>query len=95
MVQLQKISKGNTNVYNDLPNSLRVTLYNTDIVSVYKHEIVLYTGGYFTSTTKNRMNQTSNQFNLGFKVYQKDLAWYVDYKGETIPFKNRTAVLIR
>jgi len=33
------------------------------------------------------MNQTSNQFDLDFGVYQKDYEWFVDTpKGETLDF---------
>jgi hypothetical protein len=43
-----------------------------------------------TATTKLRMNQASNQFNLGFSVYQKDYRWYVVIpQGETVEFTGR------
>jgi hypothetical protein len=32
------------------------------------------------------MNQASNQFGLGYQVYQKDWQWYVDFDGQTIDF---------
>jgi hypothetical protein len=32
------------------------------------------------------MNQASNQFGLGFRVYQKEWVWYVEYKGKVMPF---------
>ena len=51
--------------------------------------IVLNTGGYFTATTKTRMNQASRQFNLGFLVFQEDFKWYVDVDGHTLEFNNR------
>ena len=39
--------------------------------------VVLNTGGYKTSTTKRRMNQASELYDLGFEVYQRDYEWYV------------------
>ena len=39
--------------------------------------VVLNTGGYWTATTKRRMNEVSVQYNLGFQVFQKKGKWYV------------------
>jgi hypothetical protein len=50
--------------------------------------IGLNSGGYLTSSTKNHMMQASNQFDLGFSVYQKAGKWYVDFNGQTIPFED-------
>lgn len=63
-----------------------VTYHSTLVVKFNHNEIVLNSGGWRTSTTKRRMNQTSNQMGLGYRVFQKDWDWYVEYKGETIPF---------
>jgi len=32
------------------------------------------------------MNQASNQDGLGFKVYQRNYDWFVDFNGNTLPF---------
>ena len=69
--------------------------HSTEVVLATKEKIVLNTGGWTTATTKARMNQASNQFGLGYKVYQKDLAWFVIYKGETRPFEGQELELIR
>jgi len=73
------------------------------ITSVYYHGtpvvrwggglIVLNTGGWFTSTTKTRMNQAANQHGLGFAVHQKSRKWFVTYRGETIPFNGNNVTL--
>ena len=34
------------------------------------------------------MNQASLTDGLGFSVYQVNYTWYVDYKGDTIPFED-------
>jgi hypothetical protein len=60
-------------------NLIVATLYDTDIVeiSVPKREVTLVSGGYKTATTKRRMNQMSEDFNLGFRVYSRGKVWYV------------------
>jgi len=63
-----------------------IRYHNTDVVAFNNDEIVLDSGGWSTATTKTRMNQASNQFNLGYNVFQKDYTWFVDYKSKTIPF---------
>jgi hypothetical protein len=68
-------------------NLLRVTYHSTDVVTADSNRIVLDTGGYFTNTTKTRMNQASNQFGLGFTVQQKKGEWLVFYKDQTIKFE--------
>ena len=67
----------------------------TDVVTFDNNTITLDTGGYDTVTTKRRMNQASDTFNLGFGVYQKNFNWFVDYKGKTIPYPNNTLELGR
>jgi hypothetical protein len=66
----------------------RVTYHNTEVVTFDDHQIILNSGGWRTSTTKTRMNQASNQFDLGFEVYQTKGEWFVDYKGYTYPFED-------
>jgi len=63
-----------------------VRYHLTDIVKIEADRITLDTRGYFTNTTKNRMNQVSQVFELGYRVYQKKGEWYVDYKDETFQF---------
>ena len=68
---------------------LRVTYHDTDVVTVYPNgRIDLDTGGWFTATTKLRMNQASNQFGLGFVVYQRNYQWFVDVDGHTLAFES-------
>ena len=74
-----------------------ITYVNTAIVSFDADTVTLNSGGYQTVTTKRKMNQASNQFCLGYGVYQKDYHWYVDLpNGKTVEFYdgitiNRTA----
>ena len=83
-----------TKVYAD-GGYTRVKYHSTDVVTFKDDVINLDTGGWESVTTKVRMNQASRQFGLGFSVYQRNYKWFVDFKGETIEFKNGMATLIR
>ena len=51
--------------------------HSTDVVSFNAKKVILRTGGWMTKTTKDRMNQASAQFGLGFSVTQRKGVWYV------------------
>ena len=79
----------NTTIYND-NGTTKVILYSTKIVE-WNHNrdsIILNNGGWMTVTSKRRMNQVAEQFDLGFTVYQKDFEWYVVLNGQTLLFEN-------
>ena len=79
----------NTAIYSD-NGTTKVILYSTKIVE-WNHNrdsIILNNGGWMTATTKRRMNQVAEQFDLGFTVYQKDFEWYVVLNGQTLLFEN-------
>lgn len=85
MAQTQKVSGVATAVRTDEGGTLTVSYHDTNVVTVYPNgRIVLDTGGWFTVTTKTRMNQASNQFGLGFHVYQEDFQWFVAIDGQNI-----------
>ena len=56
----------------------KVVYHSTCIVKWNEKHIVLDNGGYMTATTKKKMNQAANQFDLGFQVYQENFDWFVD-----------------
>jgi hypothetical protein len=85
MPQMSRITKNNTTV-TGTRKSGSVTLHNTTVVSWTPDHIRLDTGGWKTSTTKTRMNQTANQFHLGFAVNSQAGRWYVHYAGQARPF---------
>jgi len=66
--------------------NLSIIYHSTEVVRETADKIILNTGGYFSNTTKTRMNQASSQFDLGFNVYQKKKKWYVNYLNKTHPF---------
>ena len=62
-----------------------LTLHQTDIVKWTPLTIILNHGGYVTSTTKRRMNQCSEDFNLEYRVYSiKGIMW-VSFRGQDFP----------
>jgi len=94
MPQINKVGTVSTTVRSK-DGITRVTYHNTDVVVFTDDEIILNTGGWFTATTKVRMNQASSQFNLGFYVFQKDNRWFVTFKGQTFPFIRGSLTLDR
>ena len=72
-----------------------VTYHETEVVNFDENKIVLDSGGWKTVTTKRRMNQISSQYNLGYSVVQKKNKWFVNYKGKTIPFKDKMILKVR
>ncbi len=87
MGQTRIVGKVATTITTDAGGVMRVTYHDTDVVTVYPNgRIDLDNGGWFTPTTKVRMNQASAQFGLGFQVFQKDWDWFVDIDGHTLEF---------
>ena len=71
---------------------LKVTYWETVVVAWDRNEntVKLNSDGYFTTTTKARMNQAAAQFGLGYSVFQKNHDWFVDLPGgETVPFEDQ------
>lgn len=85
---------GNNTYAEILPNgSVGIKLHNTYVVKI--HEDGTYTlnsGGWQTSTTKDRINQYSPK-----KVYQRDFQWYVQWTSasgctNSVPFMDGAVV---
>lgn len=69
----------------------RVTYHMTEVFA-FNHstrEVTLNTGGWFTVTTKERMNMMSAELNLGFGVSQVRGSWFIKSHifAETLTFK--------
>jgi hypothetical protein len=82
MVQTHTISRNNTVV---VPGSdyTAVILHQTEIVRVFPDRVELDTGGWLTTTTITRINQTANQMRLGFSVSRKGGKLSAYYRGRT------------
>tara|TARA_R100000306_G_C4373129_1_gene140840 strand:+ start:76 stop:369 length:294 start_codon:yes stop_codon:yes gene_type:complete len=65
-------------------NAISVRYHRTNVVQFNGSTVTLDHGEWLTQTTKRRMNQASEQFNLGFHVYQKDNVWFVSTKSGTV-----------
>ena len=94
MANMERIGEHKTTVLNK-DNSIEVYYHDTMVVSVSGKYLTLNNGGYYTATTKTRMNQTSNQYDLGYRVFQKNFDWFVDFEGETIPFHHLGIITLK
>lgn len=97
MGQVHTVSRNNTTV-TQRGESLVVTLHSTDVVVVDTDTITLNTNGWKSATTKARMNQASNQYGLGFAVYQDKGEWFVRFRNTTrshIPFVGNSVTFNR
>ncbi len=94
MPQMHKLSNYATTVGYKNGNTT-VTYHSTPIVEFDRDAIILRTGGHKSVTTKRKMQQASNQFDLGYKIYQKDYAWFVWFKGDIIPFDTSSELVLR
>jgi len=65
-----------------------MTYHQTDVVAMAigkdKVTITLNNGGHYTKTTKKRMNQFAEMFGLGYRVYQTDGVWWVDFSDRSL-----------
>ena len=73
----------------------RVFFHDTPVVTFDEKTIDLDHGGWRTRSTKVRMNQASQEFGLGFHVFQKAHEWFVDFHDKTYLFEVDTLTLNR
>ena len=82
-------SNSNTNVeYNSNTNCSTVVLHRTAI-AVYDHNtqaLKLNTGGWYSVTTKSRLNAILSELIAGARVFQKQFDWYLSYNNQTVDF---------
>ena len=88
MARWNEIGKHGTQVLTE-EGKTKVIYHGTPVVTLDGNKVTLRTRGYQTVTTKRRMNQAANQFDLGFSVYQKNWDWYVWLRetNQTLEFK--------
>ena len=94
MTQLNEVGTVATNVYTE-NGMTKVRYHKTVVVEFDEVAIILNNGGWKTQTTKNRMNQASNQFGLEFHVYQENFEWFAEFQGEAFEFENGRCCLLR
>ena len=73
----------------------QVIFYQTPVVTFDDQAITLNTGGWWTRSTKVRMNQASQEFGLGYRVFQKKGEWFVEYQDDVQPFTEERLTLSR
>jgi hypothetical protein len=79
MSQTSRISKNNTSIEVRSEKTI-VRLHNTAIVTLFPKAVELNSGGWRTATTRTRMNQVSNEWHLGYCVFQRKGEWFVSYR---------------
>lgn len=85
MAQTRRVTGVATNVR--IQDSFTIVRYHdTDVVRFNAESIFLNVGGWKSATTKTRMNQASNQYSLGYSVFQRKGEWFVRWKGKDIPY---------
>tara|TARA_R110000824_G_scaffold319849_1_gene506831 strand:+ start:424 stop:735 length:312 start_codon:yes stop_codon:yes gene_type:complete len=91
MGQLRKLGRANTVIKTD-DKWTTIIYHSTNIVKFNNKEIILNTADdlgktHHTKSTKDRMNQASCQYSLGYVVFQKDFEWFITFDGKTMDFK--------
>ena len=87
MSQQHSIGSHATTVASNDKGIIRITYHSTVVVAIEPDGgVTLDSGGWRTNTTKTRMNQASNQYKLGYKVYQKTGDWFINMAGIDVPF---------
>tara|TARA_R110002020_G_scaffold501_2_gene2496 strand:- start:1344 stop:1757 length:414 start_codon:yes stop_codon:yes gene_type:complete len=87
-----------TQIFGELTGDLYICRFHaTDIVAWDDKTVYLDHGNYMTVTTKGRMNQVSQQFDLKYHVNQQAFDWYISTwkAGETIADAVKVAMPFR
>ena len=82
-------SSGNTCItYDPTDNmSAEVFLHGNHIATVSDDALTLYSGGgWFTNTTKSRLNALIQEFSFKGGIFQKNFNWYVQMFKTVTPF---------
>jgi len=86
--------KYKTKVYNE-DNSIMVQHHKTIIINhnIKDKTITLDNGGYFSKTTKDRLNSYLNNFN--YRVFQKNYKWFIqDNDKNIINYENNITIKV-
>ena len=87
MTNLYKFQGVETTTITDRDGALVGYYRGTPVARKHGNVITLNTGGWFSRTTKVRMNQFSHNFCFGsFGVYQKKGEWFVSINDKTLKF---------
>ena len=78
-----------TAVFTDDDGYTKVIYHTTKVVAFNRDMIVLNSGGWYTKTTKDRMNQTAEEHMLDYAVFQFDYEWFVKVGSKVYPFEDK------
>ena len=76
--------------YNESTNCSTLVLHRTAI-AVYDHNnqaLKLNTGGWYSVTTKSRLNAILSELITGARVFQRDFNWFLNYNNSTHDFND-------
>ena len=90
-------SKDNTCVTYDPTNNMsaEVYLHGNHIATVTDNDLTLYSGGgWFTNTTKSRLNALLDEFVPSMGIFQKNWTWFLSDRldGSVVPFHSGMTV---
>ena len=87
MAQTREFRGVETTITSNAQEGISFIYRGTTVVKVKGAWITLNSNGWRTATTKTRMNQASNQFDLGYSVWQKNYEWFVSLpNGDTVEY---------
>ena len=78
-----------TAVFTDDDGYTKVIYHTTKVVAFNRDMILLNSGGWYTKTTKDRMNQTAEEHMLDYAVFQFDYEWFVKVGSKVYPFEDK------
>ena len=101
MPTMKRIGRHKSHVYWDDDDYMKVKYHNTILVKFNDREIIFNRGrkriqkdGRINVTAKNRMNQASNEFNLGYIIFTKGFKWYIGLPGgSVVEYKKNLKIL--
>ena len=78
--------------YSDFFDRLDIFYHDTAIASIWGYgKLKIDNGGWWSKTTKKRINAVLSALGLPYSIYQANWQWYLsDREGITYPFKNET-----
>mgnify|MGYP001808837462 CR=1 FL=1 len=82
------VNKNDWSNSNENTNCSTVVLHRTAI-AVYDHNtqaLKLNTGGWYSVTTKSRLNAILQELITGASVFQRDFNWFLSYNNQTHDF---------
>ena len=76
--KIKKAIKGKTATKVEYKDGILTVYYHSAaVITVCKGFVTMRTGGWFTNTTKNRINQVLSLLDVEYGIYQERGLWYV------------------